>query len=831
MTSGQKIAFSLLIAIGLFSAFVLTLHSKVFKELETKFYTQSKIEENIGQLNKISESCESYISEILNQLEKSDSAWVKNQAIRSFYTQNPSEAMVSERRTLTEELFAKIPALTGIRIVDKNGKNVHYSSFDDTDLLKQSGITKVYKNYPDIQRDADEIEFASLEKLFSESQEKILFDETKNRLIITIPFFWMDEIYSGQCIFYLNMNSVQKALNRRGTLAIGQNITMYSDSNYDGGFVFDLPAGEKKTFKEAVLKYWKNNNNKNDLMQTPEKLLEMEDGNFWLILSSTNSSHIKISGIYTSSEFEISNDVKLLIYISIFITILLVIFLIFSFRRDPLLVLKKRIKKIQYGIIKECIDSEDKLEWNQVAKKLKNRRNDFTLEILKSLKVHNKKKKKELEEFLDQNWSEIFSVFDDKVAASSEKNGTATELTGASLEEIRKVLEEVLQNTKVNVASVESIKMPVQQVSEDLPEDAEEIEEIDDAEEIDEIEDAEDLDEVEEIEEAEEISDADDVEKIEEAKEISDAEEAEEIDDAEEVEEISDAEEVSESQEETEAEQTEEIEDAEEIDDAEEIEELSDADEEIEDAEEVIEDAEEVIDDVEEIEEETPAPEDTSELVEDPEDIETIDDVEELGDDDLEVLDEVLELDEEVDYDKPPKFHADAAIAMLLNQPEYIYRPTNETYFASENFATVDNIGAEELIIGAEISRFTLIPESGELFLVHQLPEMPEPEVEETVTKAEGTEPKSEKTVTSTEDTLDEVEELTDEVPESNLKEYYSMTNFADNLTLETPELEAASMPENAIVEVDGVFSISNNLDFKSVKQDMDFKALVDSVL
>ncbi len=840
MTSGQKIAFSLLIAIGLFSAFVLTLHSKVFKELETKFYTQSKIEENIGQLNKISESCESYITEILNQLEKSDSAWVKNQAIRSFYTQNPSEAMVSERRTLTEELFAKIPALTGIRIVDKNGKNVHYSSFDDTDLLKQSGITKVYKNYPDIQRDADEIEFASLEKLFSESQEKILFDETKNRLIITIPFFWMDEIYSGQCIFYLNMNSVQKALNRMGALAIGQNITMYSDSNYDGGFVFDLPAGEKKTFKEAVLKYWKNNSNKNDLMQTPEKLLEMEDGNFWLILSSTNSSHIKISGLYTSSEFEISNEVKLLIYISIFITILLVIFLIFSFRRDPLLVLKKRIKKIQYGIIKECIDSEDKLEWNQVARKLKTRRNDFTLEILKSLKVHNKKKKKELEEFLDQNWSEIFSVFDDKVAASSEKNGTATELTGASLEEIRKVLEEVLQNTKVNVASVESIKMPVQQVSEDLPEDAEEIEEIDEAEEIEEIDEAEEIEEAEEVEEIDEIEDAEDldeVEEIEEAEEISDADEveeiedAEEIDDAEEVEEISDAEEVEEAEEISDTDDVEEIEDAEEIDDAEEIEELSDADEEIEDAEEVIEDAEEVIDDVEEIEEETPAPEDTSELVEDPEDIETIDDVEELGDDDLEVLDEVLELDEEVDYDKPPKFHADAAIAMLLNQPEYIYRPTNETYFASENFATVDNIGAEELVIGAELSRFTLIPESGELFLVHQLPEMPEPEVEETETKTEGTEPKSEETVTSTEDTLDEVEELTDEVPESNIKDYYSMTNFADNLTLETPELEAASMPENAIVEVDGVFSISNNLDFKSVKQDMDFKALVDSVL
>ena len=72
---------------------------------------------------------------------------------------------------------------------------------------------------------------------------------------------------------------------------------------------------------------------------------------------------------------------------------------------------------IQYGIIKECIDSEDKLEWGQVAKKLKSRRNDFTLEILKSLKVNSKKKKKELEDFLNQNWTEIFSIFDDKAAA------------------------------------------------------------------------------------------------------------------------------------------------------------------------------------------------------------------------------------------------------------------------------------------------------------------------------------------------------------------------------------------------------------------------------
>ena len=50
-------------------------------------------------------------------------------------------------------------------------------------------------------------------------------------------------------------------------------------------------------------------------------------------------------------------------------------------------------------------------------------------------------------------------------------------------------------------------------------------------------------------------------------------------------------------------------------------------------------------------------------------------------------------------------------------------------------------------------------------------------------------------------------------------------------LAVDTPELEAVTPAENAILEENGVFYIADNLDYKSVKQDKDFKALVDSVL
>ena len=755
MTSGQKIAFSLLIAIGTFVVFVLGFQSKLFKELETKFYTQSKIEENTRLLNKLSESCDVYISEILNQIENGENAWVKSPAVRSYYVQNPSENLVNERRQLTETLFSKIPALDGIRILDKNGRNVHYSSFDDTDVLKQTGITKVYKNYPDVQKDADEIEFDTLEKVFAQDKSQLLFDESRNRLIISMPYYWMDDVYSGQCLFYFNMISIQKALTRRDVLAIGENLTLFSDDNFKGGFVLNLPAGEKKTFREPVLKYWKKITKNNKNAQTPEKLLEMEDGSFWLVLSSANDSGIRVSGLYTSDTFELSKEIILLIYVSIFITILLLVFLIFSFKRDPLLVLKKRIKKIQYGIIKECIDSEDKLEWGQVAKKLKSRRNDFTLEILKSLKVNSKKKKKELEDFLNQNWTEIFSIFDDKAAAQTTKeNSTSAELTEASLEEIRRVLEEVLQNTKVNVASVESIALPVKTKESDVVDDVEDVEEIEEAEEV--------VDDAEEIEEAEEV--LDDAEEIEDVEEVVD--DAEEIEDAEEV--LDDVEEIEEAEEV--------IEDAEEIEDVEEV---------VDDAEE-IEDAEEVLDDAEEIEEAE----------------EVVDDAEEID-------------DVKSDMD---------AISLLLNQPACVYHPNDENYFCSEKFATVDNIFAEEMVIGAEISKITAIPNTEEIIKVYSLPELTE-QPKENLPKVEEPE------VDQASLELDEVEELTEEVPESNIHSYYSMITFGDNLAVDTPELEAVTPAENAILEENGVFYIADNLDYKSVKQDKDFKALVDSVL
>ena len=750
MTSGQKIAFSLLVAMGLFAVFVLSLNSKLFNELETRFYTQSKIEQNTGQLDRVSEGCDSYITKILNLTEKGENAWVKNASVRSFYVQNASESDVMTRRRLTEQLFAEIPALSGIRIVDKNGRNLHYSSFDDTDLLKQSGITKIYKNYNDITKDADEIPFEQLSKLVSETKSVLLFDQSRNRIVLSVPFCWVDGIYSGVSLFYLSINEIEKELNASDIIPIGQNAFIISDSDFSGGLVLNIPYGEKKSFEEPVKQYWK----KHFSAQQPEKLLEMPDGRFYLALSSNRNGKIQVSAVYPSNLFELSKEIRILIYICIFISILLIVFLIFSFFRDPVVTLQKRIKKIQLGLIENYIDGKEKREWGDIARQLRGRKNDLSTEIIRSLHVHSKKRRDELSEYLDKNWDEIFSIFETKAGTSSGASGAVgaagtAELTGTSIAEIRRMLEEVLQSR--------SFAVPVAAAS--TPVSVAPVEDVDELDEVEELaEDAEELEEPEEIEEVEEL--AEDVEDLDEVEELT-----EDVDEAEEVEEL-----------------TEEVEDLDEV-------------------EELAEDAEE-IDEVEELTEE----------------VEETDDVEELTGEAEEVEEDADELEVFEEYVEPAPFNAFMA---NLAQTKKEYKPSNDTYFASDKFATVENLYAEELKLGNfddVINKTKTSPLEIKFFPIPAYSKdeiIEETEIPEISENSENT------------DKSESVEELTEEVPSYLDEPDFSMIGFGDNYAQDIPELEAA----NAIVEEDGVYSIAENLEYTNVVQDPEFKELVDSIL
>ena len=488
MTSGQKIAFSLLGTMILFAGFFVCSQSGLFAQIETRYYSQAKIREKTDSLDKISEGFNEYIRNFLKFVEEGDDAYLKSPAISSFVDQNPSESDVAERRSLTEKLFQNFPALQGLRIIDKNGRNVHYSTYDSTDILRQNGSSKIYKNYPDILKSVDELDFDQISVSENNLQHKIFIDSQRKRIVLSFPLNWMST-FSASAVFYFDLALIQNDFANDEIITASQNFCAYSLENETGGVVVNIPVKYYEDFAAPVKENWAKFKSENQdsgkiAQNQPEKILEIDDGRFWTLINSGKCDYFIVGGVYTSDIFELSQTLKYLIYGTVGLTIFLILFLIFSLKTDKKLVIKKRIKKIQYSIISEYLENKEKIEWDRVVNQLKSRKNDLSQEILRAAGVKSKKKaeKLNLDDFLEQNWQQIFSVI---APQSPEKTETA--LSAVTLDQIRNVIEQVLKETTVKTS------VTAQNPSADAIADLEEVEDLPSADAIDDLEEVEDL--------------------------------------------------------------------------------------------------------------------------------------------------------------------------------------------------------------------------------------------------------------------------------------------------------------------------------------------------
>ena len=607
MSSGQKAALSFLTALVLFAGFVFFAHTGLMAQIETKFYAQTKINEKDDQLQKLSQSCNSYISDILTKIQTGDKAFLKESAVKTYVHQNPSEKEATERKNLTAELFDQLEVygLDGLRLIEKNGRTLHYSSYE-SDVLKRVSLNTTYKLYTDVIKDSGELE-GDLVLVDSDKPEtKLLLDKAKNRIIISFPFYVTDNTFFATLVAYFDIHSIEQQLVNEKIINFGDAFALLTeDSSYQGGFVLGMPKASQSEFTAPVIRVW--NKTKNSGKEAGlERILEKEDGSYWLLMTSSQSEYFNVSAVYSSTLFELPRELEYLIYASVFMTLLLLAALLFNLKRDYLAVIKSRIKKVQFGIITEYLENKEKVEWSQVARQLENRKSELSEEIKKSIGGKSKKYSKEVDAYLDSSWEEIIGLL--KAQTGGEENSAAT-AGGASIEEIRRVIEEVLKSSKLNV-NVNSVPQ-VQEVSsvpepvEDLEEDLEAVEEIEPVEEIEEVEEAEPVEEIEEVEEAEPVEE---IEEVEEAEPVEEIEEVEEAEPVEEIEEVEEAEPVEEIEEVEEAEPVEEIEEVEEAEPVEEIEEIEEAEpvEEIEEVEEtsgVPEPVEEQEEELEELEE------------------------------------------------------------------------------------------------------------------------------------------------------------------------------------------------------------------------------------
>ena len=803
MNSGQRTAVSLLVTVVLFAGFLmLCLPSPglgLLDKLESKFYSEKRIEECSEKLKAVEDSAETII---YNDLFSSFENLSQDDSVLSFFEENPSAEKQIARENAKGKLSEKLSF--DMRVIDADGRKVHHSTFD-SDKIKQGGGKTTYKVWRDIAKDETEL---PLEKLLSGTNQ-VLVNKTKNQLIYS---YGIPE--KGQIVFYVNPSEIRSLMEDEKVLAIGESLSMVVLPDGTKGFVTGIPKSGASILEKAVIEKWQKKSDGKEAVL--EEIVSSDDKSWSLVTVGEKSAHgLIVSGVYDSSLFDLPSEIEYLLYVCFCITFFLIVFLVLSARHDDLVVIRSRVKKLQNAFITEYLENKENVDWAKVLVQIESRRGDFYEDVKRSLGRKGKKHAAELDACFERSWNEIVSVI-----GKNERTALGTDI-----EEFKKILEQVIAGGKLQIETVSpAIKETAVPVAPTVPKRDvpaapvvpggpvpkdeyenidEELAEVEEAEAVEELDDVEEIEEVEEVEPAEELDDVEEIEEVEEAEtveELADVEEIEEVEEAETVEELDEVEEIEPAEELDIIDKIEPTESTEPTKPVEPIEELDDVEEIPETELFVTEKVFTVVDDIDPLEDDT-------------------DDVEELND-----IEEVSELFEEVDSPESKFGPADDEIlefATKLSEPspresevEPEFSPKSElieeisdssvdfkTFHKSDdNFATVDDIFAEELTFGES---YTATSKNVADYSASFNFELEDPG-------------------------FGEDEELVPlEEPEKH-SHHFAMTGFGANNNFVT-ELESEE-PE-PFVENDGVYSISENFEIPKTPLNADFKKLVDSVL
>ncbi|MBR4004643.1 MAG: hypothetical protein IKI90_02225 [Treponema sp.] len=514
MTSGHKTALSLLITVLTFSLLCVFAFAGGFNYIEMHFY-EPRIVKNINQtLDGISTDFDEYIS----SLKRNFAGYVSDPKSKTFFERESTLTDIQDRQALTAEFMENNPGLEGIRVVDSQDRHIHYSTYP-SDLMMQ---TEDYISYQDYN---DSIPFSSVivadTGAFAGDVEafaalcSLYFDDAKDRFVFSYPYFDNYTAYRGTIIFYVNAQDFTRTVISKNLIALNTRSKIIAPKETHGvrqtaqncGIVFGFPTVGRELLDSKILENWSKG------QYEVEQLAQDENGDIMILVTGTTAKTAKIGWICTDQEFSFSQMEKALLLTCLFITLFLIIFMLFNLKHDDNVIIRERIHKFEMALFREYLERKESEDWSTLQKTASLRKQDVNAEIIKSLGSIGRKHSTEISRALDQSWTEFLHIISGSYKQSLEQFSSNRANTPAIADE-----------TKVEI--IEPVQVPQNQ----LPAQADNVEEVQELEEIPEAEPVEELEEVPEAEAVEELEEVPEAEAVEELEQIPEQiEELEEI--------------------------------------------------------------------------------------------------------------------------------------------------------------------------------------------------------------------------------------------------------------------------------------------------------------
>ncbi len=527
MSSVQKTALSLLIAVVVFSVFAIAAFSGLFEYIEARFYDQRMTQVVERRL----ETASIVIEEQHQRRRERFQAVLEEPAVRTTFRVNQSEADIAARAQLFGRLRQELPAFSFVRFLDPEAERLWYSSLPG-DIRAEDDTRREYQPISELE-DAE-----SLRRMVLPEDQEFgvhVLPET-NQLVYRLRAYDTFDIPRGTALFYTPAGSLNSALQRRSIIGIGDTVAVGPQQTV----IINAAEQYAEAVVEGVGEIWAEFK-----LGTENYPRIRTDEQSYIAFRRSLESGGNAVWLEPESSFLMTDLMRGTLLGAIFLTTFLLVFLLLNLRQDAVVVLSDRVKRFQINLLREYLDSKERVDWQRWQHEIESRKQEVNREIKRGIGKLNPDKEAEIDDLLDRSWDEILSV----IGSGSQRHG----VSGDDLDRLERIIERIVANTQnVPAMRLETSSTSTGAVSADTvtglteqsreavePEEVQELDELAEADEADEAMPAETSMDTAQGQEAPAVVEADEAEELEELDELEEAVPAKERDEFHEPESVS----------------------------------------------------------------------------------------------------------------------------------------------------------------------------------------------------------------------------------------------------------------------------------------------------
>jgi hypothetical protein len=359
--------------------------------IETRLYNPSVVKSYIRENAKDAEIAQSFMSELQNKF----ALTLNEPEIRKSFLYSQSDEDIYERSRIYGTLLESTAGLQSVRFVGSNGLRIHYSTLQD-DIISQDSYSTAYRNYKE---DPAALAYGAV-SVPADGAAKYTMDERNDRIIFSFPFIDSMDAYRGTALFSVSVRALAERLIAEGRIKISDDVSVVRTPP---GILLGSPGSSKTHIHSAVSAVWSNG------VQDRTVIDSEDSGVRFSLISYKTSGGLFFGRLVNDALFSVSGSMKIILYLSMFLTFYLILFFLINLRPHAVTVVRTRLERLREILFEQLYINKSGQERVKWVLELEQRREEIHLEMKNNLKM-DRRTEKDINGIIDKSWDDLLVV-------------------------------------------------------------------------------------------------------------------------------------------------------------------------------------------------------------------------------------------------------------------------------------------------------------------------------------------------------------------------------------------------------------------------------------